>query len=168
MDQPKTILLNHKQAMQRINRIAYQIYEDNASEKELIVAGILSSGYEVAKLLSEVLQEITPFKIHLLEVKLDKHSQVASAIKLSLESSLLPGKSIVLVDDVLNSGKTMMYALKPFLESDIKKIRTVVLVDRNHRRYPIAADYVGLSLATTMQEHVTVEFGNQEINAFLS
>jgi len=154
--------------MQRINRIAYQIYEDNASEKELIVAGILSSGYEVAKLLSEVLQEITPFKIHLLEVKLDKHSQVASAIKLSLESSLLPGKSIVLVDDVLNSGKTMMYALKPFLESDIKKIRTVVLVDRNHRRYPIAADYVGLSLATTMQEHVTVEFGNQEINAFLS
>ena len=162
------MLLNHKQAMQRINRIAYQVYEDNATEKEIIVAGIRKSGYEVAILLKEVLEQISPLAVQLVEVTLDKHSQVASDIKLSVDASLLPGKSIVLVDDVLNSGKTMMYALKPFLASDIKKIRTVVLVDRNHRRYPIAADFVGLSLATTMQEHVAVEFSNKEITAFLS
>ncbi|HNP99512.1 MAG TPA: phosphoribosyltransferase family protein [Bacteroidia bacterium] len=163
-----TTLLTNKQCEQRINRIAYQIYEDNAEESSIIVAGIKSTGFQVAELLTAALKKIAPFEVKLIDVQLDKHSQTLSEIKISIPEKELHGKVIILVDDVLNSGKTMMYALKPFLAADIKKIRTVVLVDRNHRRYPIAADYVGLSLATTLQEHVTVELENGKVTALLS
>lgn len=168
MESTNTILLSSKQIQQRIDRIAYQVYEDNTEEKEIIVAGIRSTGYQVAEMLSAVLKKIAPFKIQLIDVQLDKHSQTMSEIRIPLTGAQLQGKVIILVDDVLNSGKTMMYALKPFLAADIKKIRTAVLVDRNHRRYPIAADYVGHSLATTLQEHVTVEIENGKASAILS
>ncbi|MBL0257746.1 MAG: phosphoribosyltransferase [Bacteroidetes bacterium] len=168
MEVSKTNLLSAKQSEQRINRIAYQVYEDNVDEKEIIIAGIRSSGFEVAKMLSEVLKKIAPFDVQLIDVQMDKHSQTLNDIRIPLSTENLQGKVIILVDDVLNSGKTMMYALKPFLAADIKKIRTAVLVDRNHRRYPIAADYTGLSLATTLQEHVTVETENGKAIAFLS
>lgn len=168
METTQTLLLSSKQIEQRINRIAYQVYEDNADEKEIIVAGIHASGYKVAEQISAVLGKIAPFKVQLIDVHMNKHSQTDEEIKLPLTKEQLQGKVIILVDDVLNSAKTMMYALKPFLAADIKKIRIVVLVDRNHRRYPIAADYVGLSLATTLQEHVSVEFENGKAQAFLS
>lgn len=168
MESTHTILLSSKQIQQRIDRIAYQVYEDNTEEKEIIVAGIRSTGYQVAEMLSAVLKKIAPFNIQLIDVQLDKHSQTMSEIRIPLTGAQLQGKVIILVDDVLNSGKTMMYALKPFLAADIKKIRTAVLVDRNHRRYPIAADYVGHSLATTLQEHVTVEIENGKASAILS
>ncbi|MBK7851087.1 MAG: phosphoribosyltransferase [Bacteroidetes bacterium] len=168
MESTNTILLSSKQIQQRIDRIAYQVYEDNTEEKEIIVAGIRSTGYQVAEMLSAVLKKIAPFNIQLIDVQLDKHSQTMSEIRIPLTGAQLQGKVIILVDDVLNSGKTMMYALKPFLAADIKKIRTAVLVDRNHRRYPIAADYVGHSLATTLQEHVTVEIENGKASAILS
>lgn len=168
MESTNTILLSSKQIQQRIDRIAYQVYEDNTEEKEIIVAGIRSTGYQIAEMLSAVLKKIAPFKIQLIDVQLDKHSQTMSEIRIPLTGAQLQGKVIILVDDVLNSGKTMMYALKPFLAADINKIRTAVLVDRNHRRYPIAADYVGHSLATTLQEHVTVEIENGKASAILS
>lgn len=168
MESTNTILLSSKQIQQRIDRIAYQVYEDNTEEKEIIVAGIRSTGYQVAEMLSAVLKKIAPFNIQLIDVQLDKHSQTMNEIRIPLTGAQLQGKVIILVDDVLNSGKTMMYALKPFLAADIKKIRTAVLVDRNHRRYPIAADYVGHSLATTLQEHVTVEIENGKASAILS
>ena len=168
MESTNTILLSSKQIQQRIDRIAYQVYEDNTEEKEIIVAGIRSTGYQVSEILSAVFKKIAPFKIQLIDVQLDKHSQTMSEIRIPLTGAQLQGKVIILVDDVLNSGKTMMYALKPFLAADIKKIRTAVLVDRNHRRYPIAADYVGHSLATRLQEHVTVEIENGKASAILS
>ena len=164
----RTILLDEKQVVQRINRLAYQIYEDNATEKEIIVAGIMKSGYQVAEKIAAALKSISPIKVELAELQINKHSQFNEKISVSIGSEHFAGKSIVLVDDVLNSGKTMLYALKPFLAADIKKIRTVVLVDRNHKRYPISADFAGLSLSTTMKEHVSVEFSGKNAQAWLS
>jgi len=164
----RTILLDEKQVVQRINRLAYQIYEDNASEKEIIIAGIMKSGYQVAEKIAAALKSISPLKVQLAELHINKHSQFDEKITVSIGSEHFTGKSIVLVDDVLNSGKTMLYALKPFLAADIKKIRTVVLVDRNHKRYPISADFAGLSLSTTMKEHVSVEFKGNAAQAWLS
>lgn len=163
----RTILLSPEQIHQRINRLAWQLYEDNAEEKEVIIIGIVSSGLQVATLLADTLRSIAPFKVELLSLRIDKHSQVAGDFELSSDPKHLEGKVVVLVDDVLNSGKTLMYALRPFLFIDLRKIRTVVLVDRNHRRYPISADYSGISLATTLMEHVTVEEINGELTAFL-
>ena len=168
MNEPRTMLLNSKQTDQRIDRLAFQIYEDNASEKEIILAGIMKSGYQLSERIASSLKKISPLKVLLTEVRIDKHSQLTGDISISIDKRQLQGKVIILVDDVLNSGKTMMYALKPFLEADIKKIRTVVLIDRNHKRFPVSADFCGISLSTAMQEHVSVEFNIEGAFAWLS
>jgi pyrimidine operon attenuation protein/uracil phosphoribosyltransferase len=157
----KTLILNSKQIDQKINRIAYEIYENNHGEKEIIVAGIASSGYLLAKRISDVLGKISSLKVKLIEINVDKEDPVSCDIKIALKEKELKNKVIVLVDDVLNSGKTLIFGAKPFLVAPVKRLTTAVLVDRGHNRYPIKADFVGLSLSTTLQEHITVELGKK-------
>jgi len=152
----QTLILTGKQIEQKINRIAYEIYENNHTEKEIIIAGIVPNGYILAKRIATVLQKISSIKIILTEVSVDKEHPATQEIKIALSDKELKNKVIVLVDDVLNSGKTMIFGAKPFLTSSVKRLTTVVLVDRGHNRYPIKADFVGLSLSTTLQEHITV------------
>lgn len=168
MEDSKTLLLSEKQIEQRLNRLAYQVYEDNSAEKEIIVAGIQKSGYKIAERISAILRQISSMNVSLAEVKINKHSQFNEEVWVSIPREQLSGKTIILVDDVLNSGKTMLYALKPFLDADIKKIRTIVLVDRNHKSYPIAADFVGHTLSTTLHDHVDVVFEGEKAEAWLS
>ena len=163
----RTLLLNAHQIRQRINRLAWQVYEDNYETKEIVVVGILQSGNEVALLLADALRTISPLRITQATLKVDKHSQVAGDFELSVTPEELEGKVVILVDDVLNSGKTLLYAMRPFLFIDLQKVRTVVLVDRNHRRYPVSADYAGMTLATTLKEHITVEGSGDALNAYL-
>lgn len=163
----KTPLLNASQIRQRIQRLAWQLYEDNSGEQEIVLAGIVQTGHQVALKLAEALREISPLKVTVITVKIDKHRQVAGSVELSVPGEEFKGKVVVLVDDVLNSGKTLLYAMKPFLQIDIRKLRTVVLVDRNHRRFPITADFSGMTLATTLKEHITVEEVSGELEAFI-
>ena len=160
-----TLLLNKVQIEQRINRIAYQIYEDNFEEKEIVLAGIVKGGYELAVRIKSVLEKITNINIHLIEVKVDKNNQAGQNIQLPASKTELKNKVVILIDDVLNSGKTLTYALLPFLDADVKKIRTVLLVDRDHKRYPVIADFVGFKLSTTLKEHVDFDFsqGNESV-----
>lgn len=164
----KTLLLTKKQIEQRINRIAYQIYEDNFEEKEIFIIGIVKSGYVLAERIEKSLNKICNIKTHLIELKLDKHNPISVPIEISFDTSLMKGKVVILIDDVLNSGKTLIYALRKLLNEDLKKIRTVLLVDRDHKRYPIMADFVGMTLSTTLQEHITVEFSGREDAVYLS
>ena len=164
----KVMILDSKQIGQKISRLAWQLYEDNAEESELVVAGIRNSGYRVAEKIADEIRRISPLRVVLAEVRVDKHADHPDEVQLSVKAGELKGKAVVLVDDVLNSGKTMMYALRPFLLSDLKKLRTVVLVDRNHRRYPVAADFAGLTLSTTLQEHVSVELEKEREAVYLS
>lgn len=166
--QNKTLILDSRQVDQKLVRIAWQIYEDNASEKDIVLAGILSSGFAVAEKLAAELRKISALNIELISVKINKHSHHDEEVTISADPSTFKNKVVIVVDDVLNSGKTMMYALRPFLLADLKKLRTVVLVDRNHKRYPISADFAGLSLATTLQEHVTVEMNGSANSVYLS
>ncbi len=153
----KTLILNSKQIQQKINRIAYEIYENNYDEKEIIIAGIANNGFILAKQIVKVLQKISPIKTKLIEIVIDKKNPLATEINLALSEKELKNKVIILVDDVLNSGRTLIFGAKPFLTAQLKRLTTVVLVDRGHNRYPIKADFVGLSLSTTLQEHITVE-----------
>ncbi|MEO8147990.1 MAG: phosphoribosyltransferase family protein [Bacteroidia bacterium] len=153
-----TLLLNKIQIEQRINRIAYQIYEDNFEEKEIIIAGIVKGGYELAQRIKKALEKICTIKINLIEIKIDKNKQVEQELQLSISNDDLKNKVVILVDDVLNSGKTLTYSMRPFLDANVRKIRTVLLVDRDHKRYPVIADFVGFKLSTTLREHVNVEF----------
>ncbi|MDP1744565.1 MAG: phosphoribosyltransferase family protein [Bacteroidota bacterium] len=157
----KTLILNSKQIQQKINRIAYEIYENNYDEKEIIVAGIASNGFILAKHIVEVLQKISPIKTKLIEIIIDKKNPLSTEIKLGLTDKELQNKVIILVDDVLDSGRTLIFGAKPFLTTSVKRLTTVVLVDRGHNRYPIKADFVGLSLSTTLQEHITVEINKK-------
>lgn len=161
--QNRTLILDSVQIDQKIERIAWQIYEDNSGEKEILIAGILSSGYAVAEKIAASLKKISSLNIKLVTIKINKHSQHDEEVIVSVSADELKDKIVIVVDDVLNSGKTMMYSLRPFLSADLKKLRTVVLVDRNHKRYPISADFAGLTLATTLQEHVSVVL-NEPVN----
>ena len=166
--QTKTLILDNVQIDQKISRIAWQLYEDNASETEIVIAGILKSGYAVAEKIAVALKKISSLNVQLVTISINKHSQHDEAVKLSVEKDALKGKTVIVVDDVLNSGKTMMYALRPFLSADLNKLRTVVLVDRNHKRYPVSADFAGLTLATTLQELVSVVLDESLEGVYLS
>lgn len=153
----KTLVLNSKQIEQKVNRIAFEILENNYSEKEIIIAGISKNGYLLAKRLNTVLEKISSIKTTLIEIVIDKENPLSKEIKINLSEKELKNKVVILVDDVLNSGKTLIFGAKPFLVSPLKRLTTVVLVDRGHNRFPIKADFVGLSLSTTLQEHISVE-----------
>lgn len=157
MSATKTLVLSGKQIEQRINRIAYELYENNYEEKDIIIAGIASNGFLLAKRITKVLESISPIKVKLIEISINKESPFYEEVALEMTEKEIKNKVIVLVDDVLNSGKTLIYGVKRFLNSPVKRVTTVVLVDRNHTRYPIKADFSGISLATTMQEHISVE-----------
>ena len=158
------LILNQKQTRQKIKRIAFEIYEHNFAEEEIILAGIYDKGYRFGQLLQAEFNAISPVRSRLVKVSLDKLSPLQGDIELDCAPEVLRNKCIVLLDDVLNTGRTLIYSLKPFLSLEIKKLQTAVLVDRSHKLFPISADYVGYALSTTLKEHVEVVL--EEGNAF--
>ena len=158
----KTQILDRIQLQQKVNRLGWQIYEQNYSEKEIIVVGIEKRGVELSKRISDVISSISDIKVINSTVKLDKENPFSNDIVFSLDDDSIENKVVVLVDDVLNTGKTLIYTSKEFLSVPLKKLSTLVLVNRNHNRYPLKADYEGMSLSTTLQEHINVVFGKEE------
>lgn len=150
----KNYFMDESTAAKKLHRMAYEIAEQNAGEGQLIMAGIRDNGVTLAHIIARHVQAILHNQIRVIEVGLDKRSP--SGIQLS-EDVDFNDAVVILIDDVVNSGKTMLYALKPLLEFYPKKIQTLTLVERSHKMYPIASDYVGISLATTLQEHIFVE-----------
>jgi pyrimidine operon attenuation protein/uracil phosphoribosyltransferase len=161
-----SIILTNEQIQNKTRRIAYQIYEDNCNEKEIIIAGIIGNGYVFAQKICSVLAEISDIKVNLCEVIIDKKNPL-NKVSSSLSSDKYKNKSLILVDDVLNSGTTLIYGIKYFLEVPLKRFNTAVLVNRNHKKYPVKADYKGISLSTSMFEHITVVFENDKSYAVL-
>lgn len=161
------IILNHQEIEHKIKRIAYQIYETFVDDKVIIIAGISSNGFEFAKKIATVFNEISTINVVLCEVFVNKQ-QPHLHITTSVSPNIYSNKSIVLVDDVLNSGTTLIYAVKHFLEVPISKLKTAVLVDRNHKKYPVKVDFKGISLSTSLLEHVSVIFSDQNNHALLS
>lgn len=162
----RTVILDKKQIHNKIRRIAYQIYEANVTEKEIIIAGIDNNGFLVAKKIKTALEKIAPLKVNLCRVIIDKKNPLNS-IKTSLKPETYKNKSVVLVDDVLHSGTTLIYGVKHFLEVPLKRIKTAVLIDRNHKKFPVKVDFKGLSLSTSINENVVVLFEKNNISAFL-
>lgn len=155
MEQKQLLILNKKQINQKINRMAYQVLEDNLDEQELVIAGIAERGFTLAKRIKKVLEGISASKITLIRIVLDKDS---THLKADSDAAIgsTTNKVVILVDDVLNSGRTLAYGLGVFLDVPLKKLRILVLVDRSHRIFPVSADYTGLELATVLKEHVDV------------
>lgn len=166
MTEAAHIILDHTEISHKIKRIAYQIYESNATETEIVLAGIADRGYEFALLLTETLKNISPLEVTVCKVFVDKKTPL-NEVKTSISASDYENKSVILIDDVLNSGATLIYGVKHFLNVPLKQFKTAVLVNRNHKKYPVKADFKGISLSTSLNEHVKVDFTPNQFKAFL-
>ena len=160
-------ILSQLQIEQKVNRLAHQLLENCFEEKEIFVGGIHGNGYTLAKKLTEIISAHSDVKINLFEININKKEPWADDIHLSLDKERMKNGYIVLVDDVLNSGKTMQFALVEILQFPTKAIKTLTLVDRKHRRFPIKANFVGMSLSTTLKERVKVDFAENNTKAYL-
>lgn len=158
-------ILDEAQIAHKLKRMAYEIWERNADEQQVIIFGIESGGAIIAQNIAAILKKISPLKVEYAPLEIDKSNPVRCGMKLQTG---IDGHSVVIIDDVANSGKTLMYALKPFLEKDARKIQIAVLVDRNHKSYPINPDIVGHTVSTTLQEHIRVRHDGKKLTgAFL-
>ena len=160
MTDQKKYILTKEVVEKKLRRMAFEILENNIEEKEMIIAGIRESGSVVARVIQKMLGEISPVKTELITITLDKKQPGDVTLSKTPDFN---NKVIVVVDDVSNSGKTLLYALKPFINSHPKKIQILVLVERTHTSFPVRPDYVGLSIATTIQEHIFVEVKDEEV-----
>ncbi|WP_207432520.1 phosphoribosyltransferase family protein [Sabulibacter ruber] len=160
-------ILDHHQILQKIKRMAFEIYERNFEEKQLVLAGIHENGYFLAQTLARELQEISPLQVQLAGVSLHKTEPLTHDIQIEPALSSLANTPVVLVDDVLNTGKTLAYTLREFLDKGCKKLEIATLINRHHPQYPISATYTGYSLATTLHEHIRVVWSGEEWNAYL-
>ena len=163
----KSLILNNDDIQKKIARISYQIIENYYDEKEVILVGLSKRGFLFADFIFKKLKEInSKIDFKLLELNINKHNPNQSNI--SIEPVIdLKNKKIILIDDVLNSGRTLMHAAAHLLNQNISKMNTIVLVDRRHRSYPIKADWVGITLSTTLQEHIRVNFKKDNILIYL-
>lgn len=156
----KKYILSAEVANKKLRRMALQVVEQNYNEPQLILIGIKKNGTVIAKKICQYLKEIFSGEIIVLELTIDKKKPAAITLSVEMDFN---DKTILLIDDVANSGRTMLYALKPLLEQLPKKIQTLALVERTHKSFPIDVDYVGFSVSTTLDEHICVEVENDEV-----
>ena len=160
------IILNHQEIEHKIRRISYQIFETFADENEIILSGIAQNGYVLAEKIAKVLKDVSEINVVLCEVIIDKKNPFKT-VTTTIEKTRYENKGIVLIDDVLNTGNTLIYSVKHFLEVPIKKLKTAVLIDRNHKKYPVKVDFKGISLSTSLKDHVKVVFIENNNQALL-
>lgn len=166
MTTTESIILTKEQIDHKIRRIAFQIYENNVAEKEVIIAGIVENGFIFATKLKTSIEKISPLKVTLCKVFIDKKKPI-NPIKTSLAPEEYQNKPLVLVDDVLHTGTTLIYGIKHFLEVPLKQFNTAVLIDRNHKKYPVKADFKGISLSTSINENISIIFEKGNHYAYL-
>ncbi|MFZ9672765.1 MAG: phosphoribosyltransferase family protein [Flavobacteriaceae bacterium] len=164
----KDLILGHEAIQHKINSIAYQIYESNVHETKIVIAGINGGGSLFAEKIISVLQRITQAEILTCTVDMDKKNPLSMPIKTSIPLEELTNCSLVLVDDVLNSGTTLIYGVHHFLQIPLKKLKTAVLVNRNHKKFPVKADFKGISLSTSLNEHIDVVLDQDRDAVYLS
>lgn len=162
----KKKILENTQILNKIKRISLQIIESNLNSSKIIICGIEKNGALLAQKIYAELNHITKKNIIFCKIKINK-SNPTENIQLSINKEVCENQSIVIVDDVLNSGKTLIYAVKHFLDIEVKSIKTAVLVNRSHKKFPISADFKGINLSSSLQNHVDVVFTNDKIEGFL-
>ena len=156
----KKYILSKEAAEKKLRRMALQVAEQNYDEPQLVLIGIKENGLVIARKISRYLQEVYNGEIIVVELSLNKKKPADVTLNPDFDVN---GKAVLLIDDVANSGSTMLYALKPLLETYPKKIQTLALVERTHKSFPIDVDYVGLSISTTLDEHINVEVEGGEV-----
>ena len=156
----KKQILTEEVALKKLKRIALEVAERNFNEKELLLIGIKENGIVIAQIISKLMKAVFTGSITVVALSMNKKKPTSITIEKDID---VDGKTILLIDDVANSGRTMLYALKPLLENHPKKIQTLALVERTHKNFPVDLDYIGLSISTTLNEHITIEVGEDKV-----
>jgi pyrimidine operon attenuation protein/uracil phosphoribosyltransferase len=157
-----SVLLDATTTLQKVKRMAYEILENNFDQKEIVLVGIDGEGFRLTELLGENLSQVTDKKIEIARVIFDKKAKTQPDIKIESEIDTFKNKTVILIDDVLNTGRTIAFSLRPFLSIPLKKIEVAVLVDRDHLTFPVSAKYIGYSLSTTLREHIKVILSDKD------
>lgn len=155
------IILAKEQIQQKIKRMAMEIYERHSNDNEIIIIGIQDQGSLFADQLCQEIHKLSPLKCVQAQMSLNKEKPASGEVQCNMDLSTLKNKSVLLVDDVANSGKTMFYALGGLMRSTPKSIETAVLVERLHKRFPVEISFVGMKLATTIKEHIEVKLNGK-------
>ncbi len=153
----KTEVLSHERIEMILNRLTWEVYEKHVNETEITLAGIAKRGFALAEIIAKRLMDISDLKVNLVKISMDKKAPLESPIEIDTDIQSLANKCIVVMDDVLNSGRTLIYGVNHFLQVPIKRLTTVVLVDRSHKKFPVKADIKGISLSTSLAEHISAE-----------
>ena len=156
----KKQILTEEVALKKLKRIALEVAERNFNEKELLLIGIKENGIVIAQIISKLMKAVFTGSITVVALSMNKKKPTTITIEKNIDVN---GRTILLIDDVANSGRTMLYALKPLLEKHPKKIQTLALVERTHKNFPVDLDYIGLSISTTLNEHITIEVGKDKV-----
>ena len=159
-------ILNKEEIQDKIKRISYEIYEENFESKSLIICGIEKNGSEIARKVIKELKSICNIKIEFISISLNKKNPLNS-IKIESSKNKIKDKPIILIDDVSNTGKTLIHVIKELIEFEPKKINTAVLVNRDHSLFPIKINFIGLSLSTSINNHIEVVLNENDIRAYL-
>lgn len=157
----KVAILTAAQIELKLKRMAYEIWEKNSEEKEIIVVGVEHGGAVVARNIAAILKNISNLKVKFFGLSINKKEPLTEDIL--MDAGQLNGKIVVLIDDVANSGKTLLYAIKPLLDYTPRSIQIAVLVDRKHKSFPVTPDFIGHSVSTTLQDHIIVTFKGEQI-----
>jgi len=163
-------ILDDRQIRQKIKRLAIEILEQHYGEEELILAGLNNNGLGFAQLLVQELLPLAPdsMEITLTRIRLNPANPTEYEPYIEMEQDSLKGRPVIIVDDVANTGRTIFYAVQPLLKPLPSRVEVAVLVDRKHKSFPIKADYVGLSLNTTLRDNIKVQIRDvQEMAAYL-
>ena len=160
-------ILDGNQINQKILRLSWQVFEDNFSEKEIVLVGIGEQGLLIAEQVKFHLNTISKLKTTVFRIDVDRYKPF-NKVSTELTENDYKNKVIILIDDVLHSGKTLTYAFKTFLDTSVKKMAVLVLIDRNHNTFPVKANYVGLSLSTTLKEYIEVVLKGSNKGVYLS
>jgi pyrimidine operon attenuation protein/uracil phosphoribosyltransferase len=161
------IILQPEQVKQKIRRLAFQIWEANFDEQRILLAGVKNRGLQLAELLAADLREISGLQVEVTYIRLNKQNPVFDEITTGVDPADWRDGVVVVVDDVAHTGRTLLYALKPFMGQLYKRLQIAVLVDRAHKTYPVHADFMGLSLATTLQDTVEIVFEKEGVKVAL-
>ncbi len=163
----KDIILDTQKVNHTIKRLAYEIYENSYKESTLYLLGVNTKGGQLASKISVALSSISDITIKLHSLSINP-SNPLEEIALDIKASEMKNKKVIIVDDVANTGRTLFYACKPIMEVLPKRLEFVVLVDRKHKNFPVKVDYVGVSLATTLKQDITVDFGDKKTEVYFT
>lgn len=165
----KDVILDEKKINRALTRIAHEILEQNPEAESLVVIGIITRGAYLAKRIAAIIENLEGVKIPvgLMDIGLyrdDVHSKLDQPVVERTEILFdLVDRNVILVDDVLYTGRTVRAALDQIVDfGRPRTIQLAVLIDRGHRELPIKADYVGVNIPTAREDQVILHVNEKE------